>query len=441
MREDTKNITDRAKIIIGYVFYLAIIVYRHISLGGVELLVHDDDYRYNNPKGMGVIELVKHYWNANGRYSADAAAEILVQHYQLWKVLDIIVFLLIAVLLCYILKLQKYQQVWTLLGAILLVQFTYLKSAGYVSTTTNYTFTLLGVLFVAFEAISIIRNDKYKYIGIPFALCGILYASCHDQYSVVNVMMCMLMIIYMVIYMRKEPYLKKNICMLIALTILVVAAYAIVFFSPGHLQRMNSVAEMEYWLPQYANWSFTKKIYEGFSTTISNLLFKRVDLFVLLSVVIAIRAYCCDKVLYKIIGMIPVSIFALASTIGVKSFYVEYEYACGLPDLLEVSEGSYAVMGLIMSVLICATILLSTWILPTDRKTAFLATGVLVIGALSREMMGFSATVYASSYRTFVPFLFCMVVAISLIVRDIERVIGNRVYAYIGLAMLLCYIF
>lgn len=441
MKDEAKKITDRTKIVIGYVFYLVIIVYRHISLGGIELLVSDDNYRYNNPKGMGIIDLVKYYWTANGRYSADAAAEFLIQHYRLWKVLDIIVFLLIAILLCYILRLQKYQQVWVLLGTILLVQFSYLKSAGYVSTTTNYTFTLLGVLFVVFEAVSIVRNDKYKYVGIPFALCGVLYASCHDQYSVVNVLICMLMILYMVIYMNKEPYFKNNLFMLIVLTMLVVVAYIVVFSSPGHLQRMNSVAEMEQWLPQYADWSFAKKIYEGFSTTISNLLYKRVDLFVLLTVVIAIRAICHDKVLYKIIGMIPVSVLVLASTIGVKTFYVEYEYACGMPDLLEVSEGAYAVLGVLLSVLICIAILLSTWILPSDRNTAFLTTGVMLTGALSREMMGFSATIYASSYRTFIPFLFCIIVAILLIVRDIESVIGNRTYAYMGIAMLLCYIF
>ena len=50
--------------------------------------------------------------------------------------------------------------------------------------------------------------------------------------------------------------------------------FGVMWFSPGYQARMNGTDEMMYWLPQYQKWSLMKKIVEGYTTTVANIVYK-----------------------------------------------------------------------------------------------------------------------------------------------------------------------
>lgn len=60
---------------------------------------------------------------------------------------------------------------------------------------------------------------------------------------------------------------------------------------------------------------------------------------------------------------------------------------------------------------------------------------LLILAAGSREMMGLSAILYASSFRTFTFFLYAIIACCLLILQELKDK-GTRYLWYLGLGML-----
>ena len=58
---------------------------------------------------------------------------------------------------------------------------------------------------------------------------------------------------------------------------------------------------------------------------------------------------------------------------------------------------------------------------------------LLVLAAGTREMMGFTATIYASSYRTFTFFLYAVIICCLIILNELEEKIEDKHLWYMGL--------
>jgi len=66
-------------------------------------------------------------------------------------------------------------------------------------------------------------------------------------------------------------------------------------------------------------------------------------------------------------------------------------------------------------------------------ENKLLLTLLLVLSAGTREMMGFTATIYASSYRTFTFFLYALIVCCLILLNELEEDEEHKHLWYMGI--------
>ena len=136
----------------------------------------------------------------------------------LWKILDIIVFTLIPVLLYRLLFLnpEKYLYMecninktagkWLVCAFMLLYPFSDMVSAGWIATTVNYLWPLLGLLYIALLLQKLAQNKfLHWYEGAAGVICCIF---CSSQEQVAAILLVMLFLALLYNWHRK----KRGVC-------------------------------------------------------------------------------------------------------------------------------------------------------------------------------------------------------------------------------------
>lgn len=140
--------------------------------------------------GRSIWEILAHrYATWSSRMAIEFVLIPLVQVPWLWKILDIIVFTLIPVLLYRLLFLnpEKYLDMecninktagkWLVCAFMLLYPFSDMVSAGWIATTVNYLWPLLGLLYIALLLQKLAQNKfLHWYEGAAGVICCIFAA-------------------------------------------------------------------------------------------------------------------------------------------------------------------------------------------------------------------------------------------------------------------------
>ena len=172
------------------------------------------------------------------------------------------------------------------------------------------------------------------------------------------------------------------------------------------------------------DWTIADKVYHGITTTFANIFYQRPTLFLWFCYLMVAVVFFENR---KIV-MIPVALLVTVlacSALDYNIFIRFYDYTIGLPELVSVKENP---APLIVAVAIFILMILSVLSLyKTNRKLCIALMILNILGFGSRFMMGFSATIFASSYRTFTLQLICFLVSDVLMVgRVLLMVEGKR---------------
>ena len=401
------SITPSYITIAASLFVFIVMLHIHSGLD----FISDDAVRQNQLLG-DVYAIISFYWGFNGRITADVTAEVLVHHFSLWKLIDCIVYTVIVLLITDIVEIKSKYNGWIIAFLVLSFPFDYFSSAGWVSTTTNYLYPILCLLLIGHTIKKIIVERKVCLIEKICSFLGISYAAFSDQYIIT----ILGLIIVSLLYLHVKKIRKK--LFLVSAFVYASILYVLAFFSPGHLYRMHNDTGYLCCFPEYLHWNLAEKIYHGYSSTVAVLIFQNVLIFFLLCFFLAMLGIMRGKK-NKIIFVFPLLGSILIKLIGPDHFIQYYDYSCGMPDLDLTS--SYWCLGLLLSLLICVSIALSLYLLINNKNKRLFALVLLALGALSREMMGFSSSIYASSYRTFTLFLFCLTIIIGFLIEEINE--------------------
>lgn len=234
-------------------------------------------------------------WQYNGRIFTDVLANLFYRMPMIvWKLFDIAIYILIALLISKIFTEDSWTDISIVCVLILMFPGSYLGSAGYIATTTNYVYPVAGLLGVMYHVSRVRHRQRVSWWQYLITGACILYITNHDQSGMVLIGGLFLYLIYCIVLKEnKAVIVNTGVWLLFS-----VACYIFMFMIPGHIYRMASTAEMERWFPQYADWSLLKKIYHGFSTTVANFLFSNVKLFSLIVLLLFVLALSQD-VFYK----------------------------------------------------------------------------------------------------------------------------------------------
>lgn len=388
-------------------------------------LISDDAVVAPTISEQTLFENIIYHWKYNGRIITDVFANLFYRMpIIVWKLFDILVYIIIVLLISACFTRNSCADILLVCTMVLLFPADYLNSAGYIATSTNYVYPVACLLGVVYN-IYLVRKLKWiSWSQYPVNALCILYITNHDQSGVVLIGGLFLYVVFCILTKEGRQIVANAVFWLLFSVI----CYLFMFLVPGHIYRMTDTAEMEYWFPQYATWSFAKKIYHGFSSTVANFLFSKVKLFSLFSLLLFVSALSRKKLVHILIAAIPLTVMGGFSLVGTDRFVIFYDYSCGMPDLLPLSISVFPLFISIISVC-CIFYTVCACIKDRQRKLSILM--LLVLAAGSREMMGLSATIYASSFRTFTFSLYAVIVCCLLILQELKAE-NDRLW-YLGL--------
>ena len=373
-------------------------------------IISDD--AVNLELGLSCFEYFVRQWKENGRYFTDSLAYLFLKGpLIIWKLFDSVIYLLMAKMTAYLLGEEKMWDVVCYM-MFLMFPFDYMISAGYIATSANYLYPVFGIILIFSCLKNIYEEGSVRLWEAVCVVFATMYSTNHEQTGIAltGILFCA------DIYWRLWGKGKKPVFagILHGEFLLSVLCFGISFFSPGHMGRMGSVKEMEVWLPQYAQWSLATKIYRGYTTTVAALFFQRQDLitvFVTLLGMLSFKKKCWA-------GMIPLLLEMAVKIMGYNRFVVFFPYSRGMPDIDLLENGPAPWITLFLSVMIIGFTVYGLYRTVENRMRLGVLYTVLFIAACTRELMGFSATIYASSFRTFTCILFGILFCNLLLIKE-----------------------
>lgn len=437
------RLTDRQKKFLIYGIFFLLILTHHLTWG----VVSDDVTNTTAFGEMSMYDIFQYKYMGNGRIFTDMLAFVIYRSmpYWAWKVLDSLIWTGLAWLIARLFTDNETDQVLAVCMMLLVYPFGFLWSAGYIATTTNYIYPMLAMLLAVAPCIwDLRRHEKLPWYLYLLSGMGIIYADNQDQYAVALCGFLFLTVIYLSVCMKRmrggtfsegqgrmhctdgeeEQRIRK--CHKTAVIFFSVSAsvYLLQWLMPGHIFRMHSTVEMDLYLPQYAQWSFLKKLYEGYSTTVGRVLFSQVDLMILLLILLFLTGLTSDSVKERVAGALPIAFHLLVKTVGYSSWIYVYNYAFGMPEIGPIrnhKDGMKHLAVLIVSILFILSIFMAVLILvrKSSERAAILI--LLVVGFGTRLMMGFSPTLYASRERTFTILLFAVLFSCVILYNNLRK--------------------
>lgn len=363
---------------------------------------------------VGVRSFEEHFvelYRYNGKIFTDFMA-FLFYHlsYSLWKAFNTGVFVAVALLLVQLFTQNTPADVLAVCALVAIFPLGYLGTAGYIATCANYLYPFLGLLLVAWQLRHLLQKNTHpawQLLSLPV----MAYVLNQDQAACILVgglLLCLCACL-----LQHE---SKRITGWIAGYFLVaLAGYAVMFCLPGHLNRMTDTLEMELYLPEFAGWSLPKKLYQGYTSTVANVLFYHNTPTILLYFLVFLLCQRRCTMPYRILSALPLGIFLGMQLENGHILTLSHS----MPELKPLTAFN-GIAGLALSVLCLGCLVITLWKC-VRKENRYRLLGLLLLGAGSRLMMGMSATLYASSFRTFTYLLFCLIACCLILLQEMKE--------------------
>lgn len=371
-------------------------------------------------------ELVGKRWQDSGRVLTDAVAWVsCFLPSKLWKLLDIAVIAAVVWMLRYLFT-EKNSAQNTLLAcvAFLLFPFQILSTAGYIATIANYLypfFTMLVVFTAVKQRLSGGKISWWMYLPV---LLSVIYTTNQDQYAISLIFF--LTILLFVSFKNDSLRMVRNLLWLEEIA--AILGYAALYFAPGHRFRMNTYGT---WIPDYAQWTVGEKLFHGYTATTAYLYYRQIPLLTVFFVLLFLTAMSrTEKRGWAVLfTAIPLGLNLLLKGTDIDLLQPLPTVALGMPEIGPLSDGKNAVL-FFLAILVTVSIFPGVWFAVETVWRKYTILSLLFMGAGSRMAMGFSETLYGSSYRTYSFLLFCVVISVILLVQELREKAGDRTLGF-----------
>ena len=421
----------RTWILLGFYGVLAILFHMFwLKLGG------GDDYYFMTcleDTDFGAF-MVKRWYGWSSRLVIEGVLVLVLQQpIWVWKVLDILVSVLIAWLLCGFFC-RSYGKCGSESGIpltslilflclLLSYDFTEMDSAGYMTTTINYWWPLAALLVAALPLYLWYQDGACKKGCYVLGTLAAIFAINQEQICAMALLACLYLLITDKLRGRKtNPYLYLLLTLSIFFAVCVVIC-------PGNAARKAS--NIDFWFPAYAGFNLVQKILLGWYSLLRTL-YRDINLpyFLLCAILFAAVWKKQKHFLARLIAAIPMlSNFGL---LGVCLFgtYPESPWVHLISHVFDFDQPVVYYQGslpnsirllLLVYTLCCVCVVISLFLIWGRTKRSLDALALLVIVSASKISMGLSPTVWASSERTSIFLDFGFILLGMLAVRELER--------------------
>lgn len=435
----------RIWLLLGFYGVLAILFHMFwLKLGG------GDDYYFMtclDDTSFGAF-MVKRWYGWSSRLVIEVVLVLVLQQPILvWKVLDILVSVLIAWLLCGFFC-RSYGQYGGESGAtadknalpgmqaaiplaslilflclLLSYDFREMDSAGYMTTTINYWWPLAAFLVAALPLYLWYQEGACKKGYYVLGTLAAIFAINQEQICAMALLACLYLLITDKLRGRKTtPYLYVLLALSVFFAVCVVIC-------PGNAARKAS--NIDFWFPAYAGFNLVQKVLLGWYSLLKTL-YQDVNLpYFLMSAVLFAAVWKKQKGLpARLVAAIP--LLSNLGLLGVLLFgkYREYPWVHLILHIFDFDQPVVYYQGslpnsnrllLLVYTLCCVCVVISLFLIWSRRERAVDALALLIIASASKISMGLSPTVWASSERTSIFLDFGFLLLGMLAVREMDR--------------------
>ena len=393
-------------LIIGWmitIFLVCLLFNLNIHLTGFK---DDGDLFYkpliNKYNGNYLDFLVNRYNTWSSRSIIEIFTLLGVTQPIIWRCLNTLMMWIAAILPAYIIQKKDKVNIYGLiLSAALFFTFplTFFSETGWIATTTNYLWVFsMGLLSIYPLARYTRKEKKHLWLSIV-GIIATLYATNQEQ-------MALLILAFTIILGIFNWYKKRSIKPLLPTFIIGTLNLIYVLTARGNEIRYNQ--ELTNWFPDFEKLSIPKKIELGYSSTLRHLFFDKQStillfLFLLFVFTLSSQIYRKKFSFIGIFGLLPLPISLLFSfneylqngrVLEVLNNFNQYGTTINLldtktwiPDIL--------LTILLMSILVAIIYLLDY------QVTSYVPLLFICAAIVSRLIMGFSPTIWASATRTY----------------------------------------
>lgn len=358
--------------------------------------------------------LVCRYNDWSSRLIIEFFLTIISGHHIIWRLLNVTVMLIGAFSIAKIFSNKKSSTMnWLICAFILCLPHHLYHSAGWIATTLNYSWVVFLGLFAMIPIKKVTVNEKIAWYEYILYLCAMIYATNQEQ-------MCLILFIVYFSFMCYRFYSTKKLNWFLLTGFLInLSSLIFILTCPGNANR--KILETQNWFPDFVNMSLFRKIEMGYSSTLFEFIMKPNFIFfiftVLLFVCVALKQ---KKIIYHFVALIPLSCGLIFSYLD-KYFSVSViknsltQYGTGLTF-----QPITWVPDIVIS-LVCICILISLFKIFESRNMFVLTTFIISLGFISRMVMSFSPTIWASLTRTYTFMYLSIIICSFILYQEIKK--------------------
>lgn len=319
-------------------------------------------------------------------------------------------------------KKDEKKYVWITISFVLLYPMYEIASVGWGVGTINYTWVLAMLLLAIMPIKKMFNNEKVsKFMYIIYSL-ALIFACNQEQVCVVT--FCIYLFFTIEHILSKPKKINKFLVFQLLITIL---SLIFIITCPGNYVRKND--EIRNYYIDYNSLGFFDKCTLGIISTMNSLVTGRNIVFLAFAIILV----CCvfknyNNKLYRIISLIPIisiTVLGFGKEIVLNAFpYLSiYMDAFEKTNLYLFTDSYLDIINyipIIVDLVILGSIILSLLLIFKNIKNN-IAILTFTLGLISRVMMGFSPTVFASSDRTFLFFDFALIINCVLLWQEYSK--------------------
>ncbi|MEH7094857.1 DUF6056 family protein [Neobacillus vireti] len=325
---------------------------------------------------------------------------IFVVHFPaVWRLLDTVMMVLIAVSMSKLIPTAKNREKnWLITALLFMYPFVHMASAGWIATTLNYIWPLACGLFAMIPIKKYLCSEKVHWFEFLFYIPALIFAANQEQ-------LCVILLSVYGVFTVYSALIKKVNWFMIVQTIISIFSFLFILTCPGNAAR--NVKEVNRWFPEFNTISLPRKIEMGFSSSLFEFVMKPNLIFTLFSFLLLLCVLLTHhKKILRFIAGIP---FAASLVFGIFSnelggtFYAITKAKNSMTKFgtgIRMNSVTSWVPDLLL-VIISLAVLISLYFLFKNKKTSLIALFILLLGFGSRMIMSFSPTIWASGPRTF----------------------------------------
>lgn len=401
---------DLSKIAIAAIILLFLIFNMSIPLNGIG----DDSILFSDPllkdfNGNFLAFLGSRYSHWSSRVIIEFFTLLSVQHNFFWRIINTLSLTAMSVIPVYLFNFKKKPALLMIsTSLVLMIPISMFSETGWIATTTNYSWVLSA--FLGFLIIVLKRDHTASLAAWLLSIILVAYAGNLEQMCVVLIIIIPIIACYF--YGRRWWLLTPHY-------LIVLGNLALIYLCKGNKLRFTK--EVSNRFPDFTSLTLFRKLEMGYSSSLKAVFFDDHILFLVLALVLFFALSRSSSVTTLFIGSVPlISFFMFNLFSGI--FHTKIK----IIDIVLGSFGKYGtnfkllhpatwIPDFVMFFIAVCILVALIYILKPEPIKLFSVLIMLSLAFITKLILGFSPTIWASGDRTGI-FLFYALGVASLAV-------------------------